>query len=747
MPISINLKSRISFLKKFQGEKISSPLCFISAVFLGCVATTSLVQAQITSDGTLSTNITTSNNLDFTITNGKQLGGNLFHSFQQFSVPNGGSVSFANGLDVRNIFNRVTGNSISEINGLIQTNGSANLFLLNPNGIIFGRNAQLKVGGSFIASTASQINFDDGSIFSASDRQTEPLLTVSIPIGLQFREPPGNIVNRSIANQGNGLLLSGTTLALVGGDLFLEGGVLTTIGGRVELGSVAAPAYVSLIPINAGWQLGYESVQKFQDIHLSEKAVVQTAFGDIVLQARQIVLSGNSDIFSVNLSEAPGRRITVKASESVEITEDSNLFTRSRSTGAAADIIIETKQLLVRDNGSFIETSTESDGRGGNLTINATESVEVDGRGGFNRLSTQTFANGDAGTLNITTKSLILRNGGRLSSSTESFGNGGQVIINAIESIEVSGQGISFNEVKKSGVFAETRQTRGTEAKGNGGDITINTERLVVRDGAEISASSESSIGKGGEIRIQVGSFTLENGTISAETVSTQGGNITLTIDDRLNLRNSSKISTTAGTEGAGGDGGNITINAPFIIAFPKDNQITANAFLGNGGNINIDTNFIFGVPDFLEISASSQFGLAGTVAINSAGLEPSRGLVKLPENVVDPSEQIAQNPCRKGRGSKFVITGRGGLPPSLSEDLSSEATQVRLVEPAPMESRETGEQRSREAEEKTSTPKPIIPARGWIFNDKGEVVLVAYDTTKSEVQRHRHTPTQCSAP
>ena len=328
MPIFINLKPHIS-------EKMSySSLCFISGVFLWGAATTSLVQAQVTSDGTLSTNVTTSHNLDFTITNGKQLGGNLFHSFQQFSVPNGGSASFANGLDVQNIFSRVTGNSISEINGLIQTHGSANLFLLNPNGIIFGPNAQLKVGGSFIASTASQINFADGSSFSASNPQTEPLLTVSVPIGLQFRETPGNIVNRSIANQGNGLLLSGKTLALVGGDLFLKGGVLTTIGGRIDLGSVAAPASVSLIPINAGWELDYDSVQEFQDIHLSEAAIVQTILvaegsGDILLQGRQILLSGNSDILSLNNSEAPGGRIAVKASESVEITEDSDLSTIS----------------------------------------------------------------------------------------------------------------------------------------------------------------------------------------------------------------------------------------------------------------------------------------------------------------------------------------------------------------------------------------------------------------------------------
>lgn len=756
-PIFISLKSHIA-------EKMSSSLGLIIEVFLWFVATTSLVQAQVTSDETLSTKVTTSNNLDFTITNGNQLGGNLFHSFQQFSMPEGGSASFANSLDVQNIFSRVTGNSISEINGLIETNGSANLFLLNPNGIIFGRNAQLKVGGSFIASTASQINFADGSIFSASNPQTESLLTISMPIGLQFREPPGNIINRSIANQGIGLeVLSGKTLSLVGGDLFLEGGVLTTFGGRIELGSVATPASVRLIPINAGWALSYDSVQEFQDIHLSKGAIVLTILlfaedsSDILLQGRQIVASGNSDISTENYSEAPGRRLTVKASESVEITEDSNLSTTSLSTGAAADMIIETKRLVVRDNGSFIATQTESDGRGGNLKINTTESVEVDSRGGFNQLTTQTFGNGDAGTLRITTGRLILRNGGQLSSSTFAVGNGGQIIINALESIEISGQEIFGNEVFKSGVFARTRRDK---ANGNGGKISINTGRLSVRDGGTISvAAVEGSTGRAGNLEIDANSLFLNQGTITAETAQTgreEGANITLKISDLLRIENESEISATANGLA---DGGNIDIATPLLLVFPATgsdgSDIIAKAQEGNGGNIIINAQGIFGIAEGIatqdnqsnDIDASSEFGASGQVEINNT-IDPNRGLIQLPETVVDPNALIAQNPCKRGSESEFVITGRGGLPPSLSEDLSSEATQVSLVEPAPMETQEPKSIKVQENPESSSSePNPIIPAQGWVFNEKGEVVLVAYDPTVTGNQRLKKNPEVCPIP
>ena len=355
-------------------------LWFISVFFLCNAASISLVKAQVTSDETLDTKVNTLNNLDFTITNGKQLGSNLFHSFQQFSVPEGGSANFANGLDIQNIFSRITGNSISEINGLIETNGNASLFLLNSNGIIFGSNAELNVGGSFIASTASQINFADGSVFSARDRP-ESLLTVSIPIGLQFGDNPGDIINRSTGNEGFGLsVLSDRTLALVGGNVNFESGVLFTEGGKIEIGSVDAFASVKLTSSESGWTFDYSDVNKFRDIYLSEQAAVVTRLltegsGEIFLQGRDIKLSGDSGILTFNEGEISGTSISVTASESVEITEDSDILSRSFVDGASANIFIDTKRLIVRDDGSFIDTLNESNIRGGDLTINATELV------------------------------------------------------------------------------------------------------------------------------------------------------------------------------------------------------------------------------------------------------------------------------------------------------------------------------------------------------------------------------------
>ena len=165
---------------------------------------TANAQAQIAEDGTTSTTVTpTATGVQ--IDSGDRSGGNLFHSFQDFSIPTGTEAHFNNANDIANIFSRVTGSNISDIDGLIRANGTANLFLINPNGIIFGENASLQLGGSFFATTADGILFDDDVAFSASD-PTTPLLTSSIPVGANFRDNPGSIINKSTASSPSNII-------------------------------------------------------------------------------------------------------------------------------------------------------------------------------------------------------------------------------------------------------------------------------------------------------------------------------------------------------------------------------------------------------------------------------------------------------------------------------------------------------------------------------------------------------------
>jgi len=194
------------------------------------------------------------------------------------------------------------------------------LFLLNPNGIIFGGNARLNIGGSFLASTANSLKFADGTQFSATATQTTPLLTVSVPVGLQFGGNSGAI---RILGKGHDVIaadyqpiLRGNssdvglqvqpqqTLAIVGGDVSLEGGVVTAQAGRIELGSVDN-GLVKIEPTNSGWSLGYEGVSTFKDIQLGGRSLVDASGGggsSIQIQGRKLQL-GDSSLVLIKIKE------------------------------------------------------------------------------------------------------------------------------------------------------------------------------------------------------------------------------------------------------------------------------------------------------------------------------------------------------------------------------------------------------------------------------------------------------------
>ncbi|MEO1185071.1 MAG: filamentous hemagglutinin N-terminal domain-containing protein, partial [Cyanobacteria bacterium J06636_27] len=403
--------------------------------------------AQITPDDSLGSEnsiVSPSGQVDL-IEGGATRGSNLFHSFQEFNIGEGREANFANPAEIKNIFSRVTGNNPSELFGKLGVLGDANLFFINPNGIFFGEDATLDVKGSFVASTASSINFSDNNVFSAINPQVPaPLLTVDVPapVGLQFEGVPGKITNRSLLinqqdpNELIGLGVEpGKSIALVGGDIDIDGGFLRAEGGRIELGSVAGNNTVSLTSTDEGIFLDYAGIENFRDINLSLAAYVDTSGdkgGDVQIQGRQIALTEGSQVSLNSVGSGKVGDLTVKASELVKSDGDiqfsSGFFADVRSTGNGGTTLIDTKRLTV-ENGASISTSTLGKGKGSNLIIKASESVEVLGvTPNTNSPSPSAlFANvkntGDGGNLTIETPRLIIKDGAQVGASTFAEGS------------------------------------------------------------------------------------------------------------------------------------------------------------------------------------------------------------------------------------------------------------------------------------------------------------------------------------
>ncbi|AOY84202.1 filamentous hemagglutinin N-terminal domain-containing protein [Moorena producens JHB] len=798
-------------------------------VFLSSVLIPNIATAQISSDGTLSTTVNSDDGVNFLIESGVRSSDHLFHSFSEFSVPTNGSAFFNNAGDIVNIFSRVTGGNISNIDGLIRANGNANLFLINPAGIIFGNNALLNIGGSFFATTAESVVFGDGLEFSATEPNQAPLLTINITPGLQMGKNPGNItingpghtLNGSIfapfdrSNLGSQLQVQpGNTLALVGGDISLRGGLLSAEGGQIEIAAVGSnnsSAIVQLTPVGSGWDFDLNQLSNNGDIQLTENALVDTSgdtagsirlrgasitvgdnsivltqnegsqnAGNTILHGTESVTIGDNDAngsintFVANLtissgdggdldiitkhlnvfggadvltntfgSGSPGN-INIVASESVDMmgfTPDnqrdfhSTLNSLTFSDATAGDLTISTNQLRLALANIF--SFTVGEGNGGNITLNVTESIEIvgfiPGISDQSVVSAASFGEGNGGSVEVNTARLLLQDGGVIGASTGSSGNAGIVSINASESVtllDTLSTGISsFTDISSNVPRPSVGVQRlfGLEPipSGNAGQIRINTSKLTISgdpdsQDAQIRVRNQGS-GNGGELFIKADTINLNYGaSITASTFSGEGGNITLDITKGLLLRNGSTITAKADNNG---NGGNITINSD-LVTLMESSLINANANQGNGGNIAITTQGLFVFPDDSAITASSEFGLDGVITINNPDTDPANGLIELPTELRDRTQQIAEG-CRWTATSSFYITGRGGIPQNPSamvpggQILSDvrDISDLAIVRAIP---------EAFDSKADTNTKAPIVEANAWIINEEGNVELIA---------------------
>lgn len=608
-------------------KKITGKILTFITIPMSFVMNDRQVQAQISSDGTLPTNVRQAGSA-VEITGGAQAGNNLFHSFGEFSVPRGGEAFFKNAnnaSNVANIIGRVTGGSISNIDGLIRENYGANVILINPSGINFGPNARLQIGGSFLASTADNLKFADGTVFSATNPQSEPLLTVSVPVGLQFgqnpapiqvqgsgsgvsvREPIFSPVTRN--SNPSGLQVSpGKTLALVGGDIDINGGSLIAEGGRIELGSVAQ-GLVSLNTVAQGWTLDYRGVSNYKDIEMRSQALVdasstqQLAGGSIRIQGHNLSIRDGSLVLIQNQGTQPAGGIDVRASESVSIsgtntdgTLRSSLTNETVGAGTGGNIDLSSKRLFVSE-GATIVAKTFSPSTGGNIRINTSNSLHVTGASAIDPNATSsivaaTFGDGNSGHNSVSARRLRTTRGGTIASATFGEGRGGNLNVKATDEIEIVGGQI--NSLLPSGLVASAFDG------GDAGNLTIDTSRLFVRDGGGIIAVTLAS-GAAGDIKIAASELVEVTGeaprAIASSSISSSAIKVNLGIQRLFGL-----------PPVPSGNAGNVTINSE-QVNLSRGAQISAeNQGQGDAGSVNINAGSIF-LNDRAGITAETSIG------------------------------------------------------------------------------------------------------------------------------------------
>jgi len=592
----------------------------------------------------------------------------LFHSFEEFNLPTGSSAYFAD-PGVANIFSRVTGNNPSAIFGTLGvTGGDANLFLLNPNGIMFGEGAALDLNGSFFATTADQIQFGEHAFAAIPNAQENLALLTLDPSALFFNQMGQN---GSIVIDGANLAVSeGKNLTLLGQgnrapSILLKNSNLSVTKGNISLGGLGKLDQNTEIALQKDFQLRFPANTPRGDIVLTEASQIisihDASYADldnrkeVRLQSHNLELKDDSKIATITFGNSSGADIDIDAQGKVKILgEDNSVFqkflasnftpggsgdlpsgleTATLGSGKAGDIKISTSNLII-DQGTGVISSTDSTGKSGNINLDVADNLTLRGSGLLT--GSATFSAGDVGEINIKTKQLLVEQNGILSASTLGNGNAGNLSINASEAIKVGNTPLI--SIIPTGIYTNT-----VFGNGASGDLKINTPQLVLQNGGIISAASGAIQvtkdgfqlvplgGKGGNIELNVAKFIQVGGksagdnfvsSILSDTRSySPAGNLTINTGD-LYVDADGLVSASSVGNGAGG---NILINARNGIKIDGSGVDNLEALITDaltGKQLNL-ANVKGGIVAF-----TINQGAAGNIAINTSELNLDRGAI-----------------------------------------------------------------------------------------------------------------------
>lgn len=676
----------------------------LAILTLFCLTGSLSVQAQTytpsnrvpVADTTLGTQVTGTNN-NFNITGGVTKGQTTFHSFTDFSVPTNGQANFTNPANNRDIITRVTGNSFSDINGIVNTNG-ANFFLINPNGITFGTGARLNVGKAFVGTTANGINLVDGNgrtlTFGTNQSGDAPLLSVAPNVlfnvaSLNIGTGSGSINNFGTLQTTN----DSQYIGFIGGNVNVNGGKIIAPGGRVDIGGLNTDGVVS---VNSDGLVFNSTIPVRSDVTITNGSSVS-------VRANQ-TLNPVDPTFFPNAASA-GSSININANR-IEVSKSGERF---KSTNKDGQI---NQALGGLDAGLEVNSGTKT-GTIGNISLNATGDILIQRAALFNlvRSGAQGSQNPGGG-ITIVGNNITITDSSEISTdlSQNAVGRGGDIDIKALGNFSLVEP--TPTDVTKLKDYADSVIAASTYGRGNSGKvkIAVGGNAVVSDNNAIASTVEETGIGDSSGIQIDAGSLQVLNGSqiltqAAPSPTGQQGkaGNIDITTTGDITIFGSkdpttltalanrdNPLSVVASSSYRTGNAGKVTLTTPGKLSVANRgailSQIREN---GNGtsGGINLSAGELVltnlsqissSLGTYNQTSTANPQGTAGDIYIKTTGnitLNEDPSLESLifgeKKNNFSPSI-IFSSVFGTGNGGKITIETPGKLSISTRDTIAS---------------------------------------------------------------------------
>lgn len=580
--------------------------------------------ARVTADtsaGTVVGVATDPNGQLFSITGGTQVGGNLFHSFERFSVFSQDVATFDSSsvLPLDNVISRITGDYKSFLTGSIFTTGAGmvgtSFWFVNPAGIFVGNGAFLDVGKSLNLGSADFIANAAGDAYRADGGAGSSFFSDSpANFGFDDQTNAGDLRLASFSfDQTN--RISNTAddgISLVGGNVDLSASALLLVAEPGQRGNLSIEAPRGSVVLDGSF--------------VGASTQGSTNAGRVLLSGARLVSNGS--LIAVNTvvgdPNQPASRVDATFSESVTL-QDSQLGAATAGAADSGPIVISAPQIEM-NNGSLVTTTSGGGSAGGIILLANADEAGIRVTGSARLANDTTLGTGDAeagGIFLVTTGDLSLAGSAGLPIELE--GNAG-VNAGSNASIFLQGENVLLSEVSVSS------QSAGSSlAAAGSSDLFVQANNLLSLESTDL-LSKTSGVNDTGRVFLTGNLVSITDSSLNAAT-SAEGNSSGITIDaaQLLFIGGSSSIISETSAAGSAGDifvgsNGDLLVSGDDLVissssSAPVNGGSAADIFLSAAGDVQIVD---------ADVSAIGVSGASGTVSVQATNIAVTDSQISL---------------------------------------------------------------------------------------------------------------------